>query len=142
MLFFVMLFLCFFKTMTAYERRISDWSSDVCSSDLRRGDQRRDQRRRKRERFGFRSEHGDPRLLGGEFSSGKDAYEGRSCATSTFRSAHWCHSGPDLARRRRGLLLGPGEGTGCPGRAGGLRPGGEGGPHAPDRNSTRLNSSN
>src|SRR3546814_13279539 len=28
--------LFFFKQKTAYERRISDWSSDVCSSDLRR----------------------------------------------------------------------------------------------------------
>src|SRR3546814_1004699 len=26
--------LCFFKQNTAYEMRISDWSSDVCSSDL------------------------------------------------------------------------------------------------------------
>src|SRR3546814_1822976 len=26
----------FFKQTTAYERRISDWSSDVCSSDLPR----------------------------------------------------------------------------------------------------------
>src|SRR3546814_7914591 len=26
--------LCFFKHKTAYEMRISDWSSDVCSSDL------------------------------------------------------------------------------------------------------------
>src|SRR3546814_5249618 len=42
----------FFKQKTAYEMRISDWSSDVCSSDLRRlvrlsrsvvsGDHRRD----------------------------------------------------------------------------------------------------
>src|SRR3546814_9238570 len=31
---FVRLFL-FFKQKTAYEMRISDWSSDVCSSDLR-----------------------------------------------------------------------------------------------------------
>src|SRR3546814_18597313 len=32
-----MLYLCvfFFKQKTAYEMRISDWSSDVCSSDLR-----------------------------------------------------------------------------------------------------------
>src|SRR3546814_2249621 len=32
-----MCFLCFFffKQKTAYEMRISDWSSDVCSSDLR-----------------------------------------------------------------------------------------------------------
>src|SRR3546814_7787427 len=28
----------FFKQKTAYERRISDWSSDVCSSDLRQRD--------------------------------------------------------------------------------------------------------
>src|SRR3546814_15501299 len=26
--------MCFFKQKTAYELRISDWSSDVCSSDL------------------------------------------------------------------------------------------------------------
>src|SRR3546814_4369746 len=29
--------LCFFKQKTAYEMRISDWISDVCSSDLRSG---------------------------------------------------------------------------------------------------------
>src|SRR3546814_4033398 len=29
---------CFFKQKTAYEMRISDWSSDVCSSDLRIGE--------------------------------------------------------------------------------------------------------
>src|SRR3546814_14500217 len=28
---------CFFNQKTAYEVRISDWSSDVCSSDLRNG---------------------------------------------------------------------------------------------------------
>src|SRR3546814_13339176 len=33
----------FFKQKTAYEMRISDWSSDVCSSDLRlAGDERRE----------------------------------------------------------------------------------------------------
>src|SRR3546814_2031400 len=32
---------CFcFKQKTAYEMRISDWSSDVCSSDLRTGQKR------------------------------------------------------------------------------------------------------
>src|SRR3546814_9829000 len=35
---FMVLFVCvyffFFKQKTAYEMRISDWSSDVCSSDL------------------------------------------------------------------------------------------------------------
>src|SRR3546814_9199492 len=30
------MFCFFFKQKTAYEMRISDWSSDVCSSDLRR----------------------------------------------------------------------------------------------------------
>src|SRR3546814_14529536 len=30
----VLCFFCFFKQKTAYEMRISDWSSDVCSSDL------------------------------------------------------------------------------------------------------------
>src|SRR3546814_10125947 len=31
----VKLYVFFFKQKTAYEMRISDWSSDVCSSDLR-----------------------------------------------------------------------------------------------------------
>src|SRR3546814_2287869 len=31
---FVFMFFFFFKQKTAYEMRISDWSSDVCSSDL------------------------------------------------------------------------------------------------------------
>src|SRR3546814_7729260 len=30
----VLFFIFFFKQKTAYELRISDWSSDVCSSDL------------------------------------------------------------------------------------------------------------
>src|SRR3546814_7379270 len=33
-LFFCFCFVFFFKHKTAYEMRISDWSSDVCSSDL------------------------------------------------------------------------------------------------------------
>src|SRR3546814_2910079 len=33
-MFFVCFFVFFFKQKTAYEMRISDWSSDVCSSDL------------------------------------------------------------------------------------------------------------
>src|SRR3546814_4128062 len=33
-IFFFNVFLFFFKQKTAYEMRISDWSSDVCSSDL------------------------------------------------------------------------------------------------------------
>src|SRR3546814_4760966 len=34
--FLVYFFFFFFKQKTAYEMRISDWSSDVCSSDLPR----------------------------------------------------------------------------------------------------------
>src|SRR3546814_11020066 len=37
----LLVFLFFFKRKTAYEMRISDWSSDVCSSDLSIGTQRR-----------------------------------------------------------------------------------------------------
>src|SRR3546814_6860792 len=36
LLMFFVLFFFFFKQKTAYEMRISDWSSDVCSSDLRK----------------------------------------------------------------------------------------------------------
>src|SRR3546814_2387731 len=32
------MYVFFFKQKTAYEMRISDWSSDVCSSDLRPAD--------------------------------------------------------------------------------------------------------
>src|SRR3546814_1617314 len=35
-LYSIYLIVCFFKQKTAYEMRISDWSSDVCSSDLGR----------------------------------------------------------------------------------------------------------
>src|SRR3546814_3053624 len=37
-----MMFVFFFKQKTAYEMRISDWSSDVCSSDLDYGYPRRE----------------------------------------------------------------------------------------------------
>src|SRR3546814_298151 len=48
-----MIVLCFFffKQKTAYEMRISDWSSDVCSSDLTRF------------RFGLRCAHPRARLI-------------------------------------------------------------------------------
>src|SRR3546814_5229898 len=38
-------FFIFFKQKTAYEMRISDWSSDVCSSDLRKDISREHQHR-------------------------------------------------------------------------------------------------
>src|SRR3546814_10888922 len=34
LVYFILCFFFFFKQKTAYEMRISDWSSDVCSSDL------------------------------------------------------------------------------------------------------------
>src|SRR3546814_6681182 len=33
-MFYILIIFFFFKQKTAYEMRISDWSSDVCSSDL------------------------------------------------------------------------------------------------------------
>src|SRR3546814_5846194 len=38
---FVLVLFFFFKQKTAYEMRISDWSSDVCSSDLQSGLEKR-----------------------------------------------------------------------------------------------------
>src|SRR3546814_10097342 len=38
MLVVIVVFIFFFKQKTAYEMRISDWSSDVCSSDLYKSD--------------------------------------------------------------------------------------------------------
>src|SRR3546814_7580922 len=39
----------FFKQKTAYEMRISDWSSDVCSSDLRLQNQQLHQRQQEQQ---------------------------------------------------------------------------------------------
>src|SRR3546814_1679596 len=54
MFIFSFFFIFFFKQKTAYEMRISDWSSDVCSSDLilRRGVEPRHRRAQPRERLG------------------------------------------------------------------------------------------
>src|SRR3546814_15651154 len=50
-MFVVMCFSClfFFKQKTAYEMRISDWSSDVCSSDLKHPDDDRGEQAGKRQ---------------------------------------------------------------------------------------------
>src|SRR3546814_13828250 len=53
------LFIFFFKQKTAYEMRISDWSSDVCSSDLGADENGRRRRNRAREY------HRPPRQAGG-----------------------------------------------------------------------------
>src|SRR3546814_8907672 len=57
-----LLFVFFFKQKTAYEMRISDWSSDVCSSDLpedadQRG--RNAQRREELDQFDRRRRRGE-----------------------------------------------------------------------------------
>src|SRR3546814_6694763 len=55
----------FFKQTTAYEMRISDWSSDVCSSDLGgRRPPRRGAGRRSPRRFGRASSAGGRRPAG------------------------------------------------------------------------------
>src|SRR3546814_9653979 len=52
-------FVFFFKQKTAYEMRISDWSSDVCSSDLRRSPLLHDRRSAEpRARRAVAQEHG------------------------------------------------------------------------------------
>src|SRR3546814_16676134 len=58
-------FFFFFKQKTAYEMRISDWSSDVCSSDLSLYPARSPQRRRARGAQSRQSDvPGDPRAEG------------------------------------------------------------------------------
>src|SRR3546814_7860524 len=120
-----MYFFLFFKQKTAYEMRISDWSSDVCSSDLRtpprrdaRGDAARGffghasriVRARPRRRPFLLSEHGrrEGRL------SGRDAREDRGGHRAAWRTD------PSCAERRGG---------------------GEARRALADRKSTRLNSS-
>src|SRR3546814_4390686 len=62
-----MLYFCFFKQKTAYEMRISDWSSDVCSSNLHAGEQIVDQRAAEADRLeiiaaAIAGDDGDPHL--------------------------------------------------------------------------------
>src|SRR3546814_10947187 len=54
------LFFFFFKQKTAYEMRISDWSSDVCSSDLQRATARAIRRSAPETGHGFLREPGLP----------------------------------------------------------------------------------
>src|SRR3546814_8901546 len=66
----------FFKQKTAYEMRISDWSSDVCSSDLDgRQDGRREDGQTGAESGGTAAKHGQGH---GEDSSGCGPDCGRS----------------------------------------------------------------
>src|SRR3546814_10638182 len=57
-------FFFFCKQKTAYEMRISDWSSDVCSSDLLEVDERRLERRGQRAHLDIVARHdARPQLL-------------------------------------------------------------------------------
>src|SRR3546814_6065114 len=123
-------FFFFFKQKTAYEMRISDWSSDVCSSDLalrgHRARQVRDRAVERGQRGRRRRADLDPkrRLLariGGDLGGGDGAVVRHAAI------ARWQAADLDLAtRRRRGAprLLTPNTNPGI----------------VADRKRTRLNS--
>src|SRR3546814_2319296 len=73
-----MLFICFFKQKTAYEMRISDWSSDVCSSDLLHG-----RRHRRSDREG-RQTGSRSRLMTRPPPSRGEGFPGTSCRACGF----------------------------------------------------------
>src|SRR3546814_11527013 len=97
--------LFFFKQKTAYERRISDWSSDVCSSDLgARGPRHHRRRRRLRPVAG---QGGDAGRTGGRFLGGRTGAPGLPAETS--RRLHLPLRSPRPAAatpRLRGLMTG------------------------------------
>src|SRR3546814_3915559 len=68
------IFFFFFKQKTAYEMRISDWSSDVCSSDLPPTPAHPGRSRRGSPRYA--ASHG-----GGPTDRRRDAHGGRTSAT-------------------------------------------------------------
>src|SRR3546814_10530392 len=89
-MFFVLFF--FFKQKTAYEMRISDWSSDVCSSDLK-GDNRlinlREVTRQENSRNRPRRSDNTTGITGVSFSNGKwrarIKVDGQEIALGTFQ---------------------------------------------------------
>src|SRR3546814_10630644 len=92
MMLFVLWIFCFFKQKTAYEMRISDWSSDVCSSDLPdTGQPDVPQELRRREAGGDRTAAGqgrgrpDPPGGGGLETRSEERRVGKECV-STCRS--------------------------------------------------------
>src|SRR3546814_10257970 len=56
---FLCYFVFFFKQMAVYEMRITDWSSDVCSSDLQRRDRAKGEARQRAEHEQREQDHGD-----------------------------------------------------------------------------------
>src|SRR3546814_13303825 len=87
----IMGFFFFFKQKTAYEMRISDWSSDVCSSDLQEGDQQR--------RSAHQHQRGDERGLAAGPIAEMSEY---ACAqrTGDKGEAEACIGGEKRGRRR------------------------------------------
>src|SRR3546814_6449183 len=89
----------FFKQKTAYDMRISYWSSDVCSSDLRVGEQGAVQLRCVADLLG----QAEPDLLERrplrrvEFVARPVSINGR---VAEFERAHAIEPAPDLARQR------------------------------------------
>src|SRR3546814_1199067 len=89
----LVVFLCFFKQKTAYEMRISDWSSDVCSSDLRSHIGRRRVGREGIESFlrEIADTGGEPvaeQGAGGEHMIGEAARVGKMLANAAARVIH------------------------------------------------------
>src|SRR3546814_10595388 len=85
---------CFFKQKTAYEMRISDWSSDVCSSDLTPPPQRAIAR--------AMLPHGKVGRGDGEFPSAVKAI-GRSAGRSATAAAAY-RAGVEITDERTGLV--------------------------------------
>src|SRR3546814_3465740 len=85
------LFFFFFKQNTAYEMRISDWSSDVCSSDLRRRACPTSAPRRDRSVRSFRGVERRDRSVR-SFRSGRSVRSGPASAVAGH--AGWWPEGP------------------------------------------------
>src|SRR3546814_6689066 len=112
---FVIVFFFFFKQKTAYEMRISDWSSDVCSSDLQRiGD---DQRQRARALLRDPDDRAVEQIGGRSRAQGPSLAVGDHLARAVEHVIDLVMGDPMRADRRAGVE------------------------HALDRKSTRLNSS-
>src|SRR3546814_6007807 len=81
----------FFKQKTAYEMRISDWSSDVCSSDLGRGG------KGAQDKIDFTGQH-----------FGRDAGFGAKRHAATVRDDEGCQgSAVDIGRQLSGSTRSP-----------------------------------
>src|SRR3546814_10073491 len=115
LMFAVFYLLFFFKEKTAYEMRISDWSSYVCSSDLRAAvveDRRRRPQRvvgRWQQHFVAGVEQGAQRQVDQLAHAVADEHPLRRCIR---RAAILVEGGDRIARGRQALLVGVGVGVG------------------------------